>query len=668
MNGKATVLVIDDEADLFEMVRYSLEREGFDVLGAPDGEAGFALAVERRPDVIVLDRMMPGPDGTEVCRRLRRERRTADVPVILLTARSGEEERVRGLDAGADDYVTKPFSPRELVARIRARLRRPSMGGELLPPTVRNGDLVIDADRGEAAFGGRLLQLAPADFRMLQFLAALPGRVMFRRSAEPGSLLLGGLAVREGLVTPDALREALAVQDRNASRKLGEILVERFVLSPPDLDRLLDAQSRAFGGEGEEPDGLLGRLLVARGLATAFPVREALRFQGRLVEAGVKPVPRLGEILVKRGVLSSASLATALRLQSFLHYRCPSCGARIGFQPGTASDACASCGAHVPALLAKIASSLHAVLDEEADAHRVSVPDEVLAAAVDPARLFGRYVLLGLLGRGGSGVVHRAWELDGNRPVALKRLPRAKGRGATVPTPFGDAEEVKRFLTEMRAVAELQHPNIVPILDSGVAEGGFYYTMPVVDGRSLERRLLDGPMSRPEALAVARDLAGAVEAAHRRGICHRDLKPGNVLLDGAGKPWLIDFGVARIARLGDPAYAKGVIIGTPHYMPPEQALGDMEAVDARSDVYSLGALLYEMLSGRSPYEGLSTEAVVSILPMRGPEPIGRVAPALPAGLVRIVERAMERDPAARYRDAGGLVEDLDRYVRGGNDG
>ncbi len=665
MTGKSTVLVIDDERDLVELVRYALEREGFDVLGAPDGEAGFALALERRPDVIVLDRMMPGPDGVEICRRLRLEQRTADVPVILLTARSAEEERVRGLNAGADDYVVKPFSPRELVARIRARLRRPASAADVPPSLIRNGDLVVDELRREVTFAGRPLALSASDFRMLQFLAALPGRVMFRRSAAPGELLLGALAVREGLVTPEALQEALATQERSPSRRLGEILTDRFVLSRADLARLVESQSRAFG---EDPDGPLGRLLIARGLATPFPIHEALRFQGRLIEAGVKPVPRLGEILVKRGVLTSASLSTALQLQSFLLYRCPACGARIEFQPGPTASACAACGAQVPPLLAKMAAALHAVLDEEASAHAVALPDEVLAGALDPARRFGRFVLLDILGRGGSGFVHRAWQLDVNRLVALKRLPRTAARKGGEPTPFGDAEDVKRFLTEMRAVAELAHPNIVPILDAGVAEGCFYYTMPLVEGASLDRRLQDGPLPPAEALAVARDLARALEAAHRRGILHRDVKPGNVLLDRAGKPWLIDFGIARIARLGDPAYARGVIVGTPAYMPPEQALGDMEKLDARCDVYGVGALLYEMLAGCAPFAGLSSEAVVSILPLRGPEPLGSLAPGLPSELRDVVERAMARDRESRQRDAGALAEELDGILRRSRDG
>jgi len=193
--GRGTVLVIDDERDLVNLVRYNLESEGYEVLGALDGESGLHLALTRSPDLILLDRMMPGADGVEVCRRLRREDRTSHVPVIMLTARAAEEERVQGLDAGADDYVTKPFSVKELLARVRARLRRPPAGQEV-PAVVRNGDLVVNEAKREVTYGNRPLTLAPAEFRILQFLAACPGRVMFRRSVPPGELLLGSLACR----------------------------------------------------------------------------------------------------------------------------------------------------------------------------------------------------------------------------------------------------------------------------------------------------------------------------------------------------------------------------------------------------------------------------------------------------------------------------------------
>jgi DNA-binding response OmpR family regulator len=185
--AKAAVLVIDDEKDVIELLRYNLEKSGFDVIAARDGEAGLSAASSSPPDVILLDVMMPGLDGLGVCRRLREEPRTARIPIILLTAKAGEADRVVGLELGADDYVVKPFSPRELVARIRALLRRtaPSAadGGAL-----RRGELVVDAARHEVTWSGEPVALTATEFRILHYLAARPGRVCSRTDIIDGAL------------------------------------------------------------------------------------------------------------------------------------------------------------------------------------------------------------------------------------------------------------------------------------------------------------------------------------------------------------------------------------------------------------------------------------------------------------------------------------------------
>jgi DNA-binding response OmpR family regulator len=182
----ATVLVIDDEKDVIELLRYNLEKSGFDVIAAKDGESGLKAATAAPPDAIILDVMMPGLDGLGVCRRLREEPRTARIPIILLTAKAGEADRVVGLELGADDYVVKPFSPRELVARIRALLRRtaPAVDGA----AVRRGDLVIDTVRHEVTWAGKPVALTATEFRILHYLAARPGRVCSRSDIIDGAL------------------------------------------------------------------------------------------------------------------------------------------------------------------------------------------------------------------------------------------------------------------------------------------------------------------------------------------------------------------------------------------------------------------------------------------------------------------------------------------------
>lgn len=175
----ATILVIDDEKDLQELVRYNLEKEGYDVIVTGDGNSGLDIALRHQPDLIVLDLMMPGIDGLEVCRRLRGDMRGRRIPLIMLTAKAAETDRIVGLELGADDYVTKPFSPRELVARIKAVLRRSTI--EANPnEVIRRGDLLIDVGARQVKYAGHEIQLTATEFRILQFLASRPGRVLKR--------------------------------------------------------------------------------------------------------------------------------------------------------------------------------------------------------------------------------------------------------------------------------------------------------------------------------------------------------------------------------------------------------------------------------------------------------------------------------------------------------
>ncbi|MCG2841029.1 phosphate regulon transcriptional regulator PhoB [Sandaracinobacter sp. RS1-74] len=172
------ILLVEDDANLVELVRYNLDKEGFDVVSTPDGEEALVLAEEERPDVVVLDWMIANLSGIEVCRRLRRAPETASLPIIMLTARAEEGDRVRGLETGADDYVTKPFSPRELVARVRAVLRRlrPALSGG----NLEYGGISMDTSSHKVTRDGQPVQLGPTEFRLLRHFLEHPGRVFSR--------------------------------------------------------------------------------------------------------------------------------------------------------------------------------------------------------------------------------------------------------------------------------------------------------------------------------------------------------------------------------------------------------------------------------------------------------------------------------------------------------
>jgi len=185
--AKGRILVIDDEKDLIELVRYNLEKEGFLVRAAKDGESGLSAANKELPDLIVVDLMLPGVDGLDVCRSLRSDKRTAHIPIIMLTAKSAESDRILGLELGADDYVTKPFSPRELVARVKAILRRTS-APQTPSEVIRRGSLVIDLARRAICCAGEAIALTATEFRLLQFFANHPGRVFSRAELIDGVL------------------------------------------------------------------------------------------------------------------------------------------------------------------------------------------------------------------------------------------------------------------------------------------------------------------------------------------------------------------------------------------------------------------------------------------------------------------------------------------------
>ncbi len=498
-----------------------------------------------------------------------------------------------------------------------------------------------------------------------------------------GDLLIGRIALREGLITKEQLYDCLISQERNPAKNLGALLVSRGYLKNEDIPRLLELQKRAMGDHPARQGALLGQILVRNGLATEYQVNEGLRLQGRLADLGIQPVPQIGQILIKRGYLRKEALETALQLQNLTLYTCPECGAPIDTGSGAAGSnpVCPKCGSEIPFLFAQMASAVHEALEEASRLHEKELPAEVRIAAQKASNHFGRHILVREIGRGGAGIVYRAWQKDRNRVVALKLLPHDSDTAAGIRTPYGDAEDVKRFYTEVKAVAELDHPNIVPVWDFGSVEQHFYYTMKFVEGATLDM-LLHDPVDRriyvPPAwggepmpdrgmplkasASAMRDVCRALQYAHERGVFHRDIKPSNIILEAGGKPYVMDFGLAKVQRIGDSAYVKGVIMGTPYYMPPEQASGDMERVDNLSDVYSLGAVLYELVSGTPPYGGRSTDEVLAKLPTEPPEPLEMIAPWVPESLRRIVAHAMQRSKGDRYPSAAAMADDLQRFL------
>jgi serine/threonine-protein kinase len=266
----------------------------------------------------------------------------------------------------------------------------------------------------------------------------------------------------------------------------------------------------------------------------------------------------------------------------------------------------------------------------------------VTAPAGLSAALAGSYTFERELGRGGMAVVWLARDLRHHRLVALKVLDPE----------LGAALGAERFRREITLAAELQHPHVLPVFDSGEAAGCLWYAMPWVEGESLRDRLRrEGRLPVGEAVRLLGEVAGALDYAHRRGVIHRDVKPENILLSD-GRAMVADFGIARAIApsAADPHTATGLSVGTPAYMSPEQALG-VRAIDGRTDVYALGCLGYELLAGRPPFTGTTAQAIVAAHLTENPPDLAAVRPDAPAPLAGALVRAMAKDPAARFPTA-----------------
>ncbi len=265
--------------------------------------------------------------------------------------------------------------------------------------------------------------------------------------------------------------------------------------------------------------------------------------------------------------------------------------------------------------------------------------------------LAGQYEIMRLLGRGGMGAVYLAREQALDRLVAIKVLPPEERSARTR----------KRFQREARTAARLTHPNIVPLHTFGEVEGMLYYVMAHVQGESLgDRMRREGKIAEAEARAILAEIADALDYAHHEGVVHRDIKPGNILIvDESGRPMLTDFGIARRQAAGDTITETGVVVGTPHYMSPEQALGEKH-LDGRSDLYSLGVVGYQLLTGRLPFSAESPRALLRQQVTKEPPSLRLVEPSVSEDLAAIIARCLAKKRDDRWPDCGAFRDALTR--------
>jgi WD40 repeat protein/predicted Ser/Thr protein kinase len=270
-------------------------------------------------------------------------------------------------------------------------------------------------------------------------------------------------------------------------------------------------------------------------------------------------------------------------------------------------------------------------------------------------RRLGDYELLEEIARGGMGVVYRARQLSLNRIVGVKVM---------LSGPFSGADSVRRFQNEAEAAAALRHPNIVTIYEVGERDGTHFLAMEFVEGRNFSELVRDQPLPARRAAGYLRTIALAMQHAHECGVLHRDLKPSNILLDVFDQPRVTDFGLAKFLDRGAEATVPGSVLGSPNFIPPEQAAGKFSEIAAPADVYSLGAILYHLLTGRPPFQGEGLHEILEQVQTSEPVPPRKLNPSVPRDLQTICLKCLQKEPARRYATARALAEDLELFLAG----
>ncbi|HLY76052.1 MAG TPA: serine/threonine-protein kinase, partial [Planctomycetota bacterium] len=472
-------------------------------------------------------------------------------------------------------------------------------------------------------------------------------------------LRLGQMAVRKGHLTAAQLQEALEEQARGVRRgrkrprRLGVILAEKKFMTDTVILALLEEQEARLLSEQRRrrEDVLLGRILVDALLIEVSQVEECLALQAQALEAGAE-VPLLGDLLVEKSYASRALIDQALELQAKVHLCCTACDQeqRISELPADSLDQCPACGGPLEALLEP---------DIEPQAADPSSPP---SDPLEEVSSIGRYRVIRPLGQGAMGTVYEALDPELGRKVALKILRHdlEPGAGST-------ASEVNRFLREAKLVANLpRHAHIVAVYETGEQAGRHYIAMERIEGATFSEWRRKGGIPLRKQVRILRDIALAIQHAHDHGVLHRDLKPGNILVDAGERPYVVDFGLARTVAPGSED-RPGLVCGTPDYMSPEQAQGSRD-LDGRCDVYALGAMLYEVLSGKPPWKGAHPdEILLKLRSGESPPPPGRAArfrsfSSVDAGIEQICQRAIAAKVSDRTATARTLATELTLWM------
>jgi eukaryotic-like serine/threonine-protein kinase len=666
------ILLVDDDATNLDVLRHALDGRGYRLFVTRNGESAVDVARRVHPHLILLDIVMPGIDGYETCRRLKGDADTRDAAVIFLSSLDDTKDKVRGLEVGAVDFVSKPFQRDEVVARVHThltlqRLRRQleARNAELARELAVAQELLTDARR---RVEGPLLGNSPAVRALRESIA--------RYAGDADVVLLTGPQGAGHEAAARAIHHA-SPRSRHAFMHVNCAMVasgqDPGVFSPataPDSggSSRLSLLELATGGTLylEEIHRLPGDLQAR--LAEVLEGVQASR------ERGERAVPDVRFIAYSSAPLAPASglHPTLLALVERRQLRVPSLAER----PEDVSDiALFFLGQHarrIGAVVETIAESsmkrlrkyrwpgdvreLQSVIERAVTSAREPVL-EIDAALLDEGLPLGHYRLMEKLGEGGMGEVWRARHQLLARPCAIKLIR---------PELLGESKRetaTERFRLEARTIAQLTSPNTVRLYDFGVSEtGSFYFVMELLTGMdvaSLVQRF--GPLPPERVVSLLRQACRSLGEAHAAGVLHRDIKPHNLFLCRLGLDFdvvkVLDFGLVKsLHESAAQLTTEGVLTGTPAYMPPERVLG--APADERSDLYALGCVAYWMLTGRTVFTG-EPMAVMIHHARTAPQPPSKAAGhPIPDRLEQIVLACLEKAPEKRPASASALWRDL----------
>lgn len=637
--SRATLLVVDDDPSNRALLTRTLEGKGYAIREAASGEEALELARELRPTLILLDVVMPGLDGYEVCRRLRADPLTQDCALVFLSAMGSAEDKVKGLELGGVDYLAKPFDRREVAARVETHVTIASLRRQLRErqETLEREVAVARALSADARdrLAGPLLGESPAIRRLRARIEALSeglspvllcgppgaGQEAVARAIHESSTRAAGPFLRVDCLaesTPFGAAQADPSSPWGLARH-GTIFFESLDALTPDLAAEL---ARRLDDPGPAPRVLAASRL---GLERESPL-------GRLPLWKVVEVPALAERIEDIHELARFFLERAAWRE----------GRKVaGLSPAALRRLqSAPWGGNV--------DELQAVLD---CALRTSPGPtiEVGQALLEGGQRVGPYLLSERIGRGGMGEVWRATHQLLLCPAAVKLI-----RTDHLLEPSVQRRALEQFELEARATASLESPHTVQLFDFGVAEGGtLYFAMELLKGLDLATLVrFRGPLPASRAIQFAIQACRSLGEAHAQGLLHRDIKPSNLFAAKVGTRHdvlkVLDFGLVLDAVWGEAA-ATDEPIGTPSFMAPEAA--DLECSPA-SDLYSLGCTLFWILTGERVFPGASASDFFRAHYEEAPRPPSSVAPGpVPPGLDELVLALLEKQPQDRPASA-----------------